>query len=51
LQLVIHHKKSCEYGSLSIAFLFGIYHMVQVLIALLCLSSGLRFWKFVGSTP
>lgn len=51
LQLVIHHQKSCEYGSLSIAFLFEIYHMVQVLIVLLCFSSGLGFWNIVGSTP
>jgi hypothetical protein len=28
LLLVIHHQKSCEYGSLSVAFLFEIYHMV-----------------------
>lgn len=51
LQLVIHHQKSCEYGSLSVAFLFEIYHMVRVLIVLLCFSSGLGFWNIVGSTP
>jgi hypothetical protein len=51
LQLVIHHQKSCEYGSLSVAFLFEIYHMVRVLIVLLRFSSGLGFWNIVGSTP